>query len=71
MNGHVGLTSGGFQYEIPTIWYTDDYCMTNKLESATQVFKLKSNGRLEVVKYGKWAWRALDDSAKPIIDPWE
>ena len=71
MNGHAGLTSGGFQCEIPTIWYTDDYRVTNKLETASQVFKLKADGRLIVTKYEKWAWRALDDTAKPIIDPWK
>ncbi len=71
MDGHAGLTSGGFQCEIPTIWYTDDYCVTNKLETASQVFKLRADGRLTVTKYGKWAWRALDDTAKPIIAPWQ
>ena len=70
MNGHAGLISGGFQCEIPVIWYTDDYRVTNKLETASQVFKLRADGRLTVTKYGKWAWRALDDTAKPIIDPW-
>lgn len=71
MSGHVGLTAGGYQCNIPTIWYTDDYCVTNKLETASQVYTLKADGRLMVTKYGKWAWRALDDTAKPIIDPWQ
>ena len=71
MSGHAGLTAGGYQFNIPTIWYTDDYRVTNKLESVSQVFKLKADGRLEVTKYGKWAIRALDGTAKPIIDPWD
>ena len=68
MSGHAGLIAGGYQFNIPTIWYTDDYRVTNKLESASQVFKLEADGRLKVTKYGKWAIRALDGTAKPIID---
>ncbi len=71
MSGHAGLAAGGYRFNIPTICYTDDYRVTNKLESVSQVFKLEVDGRLKVIKYGKWAMRALDGTAKPIIDPWE
>ena len=71
MSGHSGLIAGGYRLNIPTIWYTDDHRMTNKLETASQVFKLEADGRLKVTKYGQWATRALDDTATPIIDPWQ
>lgn len=71
MRGHVGLRAGGFKHNIPTIRYTDDYCVTNEIGTFTQQFKLEADGRLKVSKYGKWAMRALDGTAMPIIDSWE
>ena len=70
MRGHVGVADGGFRLDIPMIRYTDDYCVTNKIGPITQLFRLYSDGRLKVSKFEKWAIRALDDTAKPIIDPW-
>lgn len=45
-------------------------CVRRRLVSTIQQFKLEADGRLTVSKYCKWAMRALDGTAKPIIDPW-